>query len=122
MYGKLRGVRFRNVTIGEGAEGKKVGRCIEEFSEEIAECAQKFLEIQQYTQVDDLILTGGGTMIPSIRRALIKKLESQYGVRKYHMFTDPGITVEPNNHRMNQRLVRGATALGGASVYFDFAE
>jgi hypothetical protein len=123
LYGKRKGVKFRDVDIAvEGSEHRRVGNEIEEFAAELADCAQKFLEIHQYSQVDDLVLTGGGMMIPTIRNALIKKLEASYGVRKIHMHSYDATPQVVKHHGMDQRLVRGATALGGASVYFDFAE
>ncbi len=120
VYGRGRGARFRGVTFGDGGEGPRMKHCFENFATELADCAQKFLEIHQYERIDDLIVTGGGGMIPFVRNALRKRLEGPYGIRKFHFFGDnqPGQQL----HSLNENFVRGATALGGASVYFDFAE
>jgi hypothetical protein len=122
IYGKLRPIRLRNVTIGEGEEGRRIGKVIHQFSMEIAEYAEKFLQLYQYERIDDLVLTGGGMMIPSVRDILIEKLQSTYGIRKVHMYMPEGPAIQGTKHAMSQKLVRGATALGGASVYFDYAD
>lgn len=120
VYGKGRGAKFRGVTFGEGGEGPRMKGVFEQFAAELADCAQKFLEIHQYERIDDLIVTGGGSMIPFVRNALRKRLEGPYGIRKFHFFGDsaPGQKI----HRLDEKFVRGATALGGSSVYFDFAQ
>jgi hypothetical protein len=121
VYGKMRPYVLRNATIGEGNELEQIRECVEEFAEEVADCAEKFMETHQYDKIDDLILTGGGSMIPAVRSALRNRLE-RFGVRKTHMYFEPSEKLSPKYHRLQQSLVRGATALGGASVYFDFAE
>ncbi len=122
LYGKLRPVRFRGTLIGEGAEFKRISETIEKFAAEIADCAEQFLDVHQYRKIDDLILTGGGMMIPAIRQSLEKKLKSAYEIRKIHTYTNPNEARTDSTHRMDEKLVRGATAIGGSSVYFDFAE
>lgn len=112
---------LRDVRFGDGEERDLIADCIDRFAHEIADYAEEFLEVHQYDQIDDLILTGGGCMIPAVRKALCDRL-ARYGVRKTHMYVAPAASVSGNYHRLDARLVRGATALGGASVYFDFAE
>ncbi|HJT78351.1 MAG TPA: hypothetical protein VJ739_14200 [Gemmataceae bacterium] len=121
VYGKLRTYVLRRAVIGEGEEGQQIRECLAEFAEEVADYAEKFLETYQYTQISDLILTGGGTMIPTVRTALLRRLGG-YGNPKVHAYFEPAEAPSRNSHRLGQKLVRGATALGGASVYFDFAQ
>jgi len=119
--GKTRVYRLRQAVIGEGGEHERIQSCVHEFGVEVADYAEKFLEIHQYDRIDDLILTGGGSMIPAVRDELNKRLK-RYSVRKTHMYLEPGTKAPSNFHALEPLLVRGATALGGASVYFDFAQ
>jgi hypothetical protein len=61
-----------------------------------------------------------GSMIPAVRDALCGRLRA-CGVRKTHTYFEPSASLTRDHHRLDQRLLRGATALGGASVYFDYA-
>lgn len=121
VYGKYRVYSAGNrVTIGAGDEMGQIRECVQKFAEDVAEYAERFLEINQYDHIDDLILTGGGSMLPAVRHALRDRL-TPYGVRQTHLYLDPGEPAGRGLHQLPQQLVRGATALGGASVYFDFA-
>jgi hypothetical protein len=123
-FGHLGRHTLKKVTIGDSAKEKGLIReVIAQFAEEVADDAEGFLDTYQYDQIDDLILTGGGTMIPAVREALCKRL-SHYGVRKVHLYMadgeNPVSSIPP--HPLKSVLVRGATAIGGASLYFDYAE
>lgn len=126
-YGKNHTYALKRTKIGAtSAEKKLVADVVQKFADDAAADTETFLEIHQYDRVDDLILTGGGTLIPKVRDALCKQL-SHYapsgGLKVHTYFTEgeslPGIK-QP--HKLPLELVRGATAVGGASVYFDFAE
>jgi hypothetical protein len=121
VYGRLRPYNLgpRGV-IGAGAELDRIRDCVGQFAEEVADYAAKFLQVHQYDRIDDLILTGGGSMIPAVRDALCGRLRA-CGVRKTHTYFEPSASLTRDHHRLDQRLLRGATALGGASVYFDYA-
>jgi hypothetical protein len=111
------------VAIGEtAAEKGNIRDTIGRFAEEVADDAEGFLSVHQYDRIDDLILTGGGTLIPAVRDALCSRL-NYYGVQKVHTYLTDGEPPPPAVavHRLGYELVRGATAIGGASVYFDFA-
>lgn len=124
-YGKNHKYVLKRATIGgTPTEKKLVTDVVQTFATDAADDAEEFLEINQYDRVDDLILTGGGTLIPKVRDALCASL-SRYaakGLKVHTYFTEgeslPGVK-QP--HRLPLELVRGATAVGGASVYFDFA-
>jgi hypothetical protein len=122
-YGYLGRANLRRHLIGGTPKEKDAIRdVVREFASEVADEAEKFLDMHQYQQIDDLILTGGGTMIRSVQEALCKRL-SHYGVRKVHLhWTDDEKPISSIPiHPLPYVLVRGATAVGGASVYFDFA-
>jgi hypothetical protein len=123
-FGYLGRHTLKKVTIGDSTKEKgAIREVIAQFAAEVADDAEGFLDTYQYDKIDDLILTGGGTMIPAVREALCKRL-SHYGVRKVHLYMAEGekpvSSIPP--HPLKSMLVRGATAIGGTSVYFDFAE
>lgn len=108
-----------DVTIGEGSEMNDIQDVVQGFANEVADLAEKFIEIHQYPRVDELILTGGGCNIPAIRETLCKRLERYRYANAYV----PSMAEEhlPYNYRRVEPLqVRAATALGGCSVFFDY--
>jgi molecular chaperone DnaK (HSP70) len=124
-YGKTHRYTLKSTTIGDTpAEKKVVGDVVQKFAEDTADAVETFLEVHQYEEIDDLILTGGGTLIPKVRDALCARL-SKYAPRglKVHTHFADGETIPgaKQPHKLPLELVRGATAVGGASVYFDFA-
>jgi Tfp pilus assembly PilM family ATPase len=119
VYGQGRPMKLKRKTINQGAEAKRIRDCISEFADEVADFAGKFLDLHQYDHIDDLIFTGGGSMIPAVRDTLRKRLEEPYGIRKFHWYATESSDVRL--HPFPYELSRGSTALGGASVYFDFA-
>jgi hypothetical protein len=118
---------LKRVVIGSTqSEKNAIGDAVQKFADEVATEAEKFLEKHQYNRVDDLILTGGGTLIPAVRDTLCRRIGdpvyAKGGLQVHTYFTEgeklPG--AKPP-HRLPPRLIRGATAVGGASVYFDYA-
>ena len=98
---------------------------IRKFATQVTRYARKFIEIEQYQRIDELIITGGGGNIGPVRDALVDEL-SDLGVKHIHV---PATIEESEDRRLSENarrldplLVRGATALGGSSIYFDFAE
>lgn len=119
FYNDFRPFRSRGIRIGSGPEIKDVRRIVDEFAEEVAMYAERFLDQHQFERVDQLLITGGGYNVPIIREALIRKLENYELRRVYRPVSrlDPQL---PQLHsRLDPRFVRGSTALGGASVYFE---
>lgn len=114
----------RNLIVGGTvAEKRHIRETLDQFAAEVADAAEDFLSIHQYEHIDDLILTGGGTMIPAVRDALGKRM-SHYGVEKVHLHLPKNEAAQFSTpcHPLGSTLVRGATAVGGASVYFDFSD
>jgi hypothetical protein len=71
--------------------------------------------------VQELILTGGGSNIPAVRDALLKAASALPGnaVVKTHA---PGLKKTFANTPvgdLKDKFSRGASALGGASIYFE---
>ena len=93
--------------------------CIESFGDRIAAMAERFLGEKGFDHIDELVLTGGGNNIPMLRSAIQKRFKKR-GVKLTHV--PQSKTSEESTktlHRLDKRLVRGGSALGGASVFFD---
>ena len=123
-FGHLGRYAGKNLKVGDSAREKTMIReIIEKFGQDVADDADDFMEVHQFERIDELILTGGGTMIPAVRKALATRM-SHYGVRKLHVYMgeeEPSFSSIPV-HQLPREFVRGATAFGGSSVYFDFAD
>lgn len=127
-YGPLGRYALRSGGVIGGTTGEKkaVRDVIQAFADQAADDAERFLEIHQYDRIDDLILTGGGTLIPLVRDTLGARLsghaDPKTGLKVHTYFTERETLFSIRNlHRLSYPMVRGATAVGGASVYFDFA-
>jgi len=108
-----------NVVIGEGSEMDAIQDVVQGFANEVADLAEKFIEIHQYLRVDEVILTGGGCNIPAIRETLCKRLEN-YRYANAYVPSMPEEQLPYNYRRVEPLQVRAATALGGCSVFFDY--
>ena len=106
--------------IGQEAQEKKaIGDVIRQFADRVADYAERFLLIEQYDHIDELILTGGGCNIPLVREAIRQKLE-RYNLKNSHIPLADQIDIPPRCRKLERILVRGATALGATSVFFDY--
>lgn len=102
------------------AERVRIGEVVAGFAREIAEGMNDFLEEFRPPAVQEVILTGGGTNIPEISRRLRLALASR-GVGTFYL---PKAGIQLNGARQVEIIpgvVRGASAVGGASVLFDLA-
>jgi hypothetical protein len=121
----LRGIPFeyRNtgLVIGEGDEGLQIRRELFVFAREAARKLRLFLEHYRYKRVDEVVFTGGGMNIPAIRDALFAVAE-QFSATHGFVPSHPEERLPaPLLDRIDQFQVRGATALGGSSLFFDEA-
>ncbi len=108
------------VIIGQDiGERARIEEVIRQFADRVAEFAERFLLIEQYDQIDELILTGGGCNIPLVREAIRQKLE-RYKLKNSHIPVADQVEVPQRCCKLERVLVRGATALGATSVFFDY--
>lgn len=109
-----RPVAFRRprgrVVVGQGAEGERITREVNGFAERVVKATWNFLGRHSTKQVHAAILTGGGALIPGVRRALEKALGAA-GVR-----LPAGFEARAGQLRS---LVRGGSAIGACSVFFE---
>ncbi len=122
VYGRTtRQVVKRGIVIGETeSERTAIREVIAKFAGEVAERTEEFLSHYNYDRVDDVILTGGGTMISEVRDTLMTRLK-YYGYGVAHCHIPTGEDAKPPFRRLSKELPRGGTAIGGTSLYFDYA-
>jgi hypothetical protein len=109
------------VPLGDGAEGDRLQAELEGFAAEAAESVRRFLRRHQHQRIDEVILTGGGMFIPTIRDAVFRVAE-RVGATHAYVPVRPGET--PAQHvytALSALQVRAGTAVGVASVFFDQA-
>ena len=119
FYATLRPFRSGGVRIAEGPEIESVKAAVDDFADEVALSAERFLDMHQFERVDQLLVTGGGFNVPAVRDALVAKLDDFQLQRVYRPVSRLETDLDGRHARLNATLVRGATALGGASVYFE---
>jgi len=119
FYANFQPFRVRTTQIGGNGTQDQARKAMNDFSQLITRRVSQFMDAYQYDRVDQLILTGGGSNIPAVRQALIAALQPGH--------THCALTqaewydcVQENFTRLEHHLVRGATGLGGTSVYFEF--
>lgn len=116
------GYRFeRTKIVGGEADRPAVLKCLGTFADRLAAEAQAFcLQLGPPASMQELILTGGGCNIPAVRDALMGAVKSAGGFVKTHApDVRPGKTGSPLVDRLDVPSTRGASALGGASIYFE---
>jgi len=107
--------------IGKDKEWMRIQDVIEQFACEAADFAENFMVAKQYDRIDELILTGGGGNITSVREALFERLSGyRLGGGYVPALADEEEGLPSKYRRLSPMLVRGGTALGGSSIYFDF--
>jgi hypothetical protein len=122
------------LVIGDGAEATTIAETVQEFADRVVKAMKEFSRQQVKGSIDAQVLTGGGTLIPLVRKALVKAmkanastqvfdlLERPHQVRRWRDGTwgwyDDARDIE-SEARQNLELVRTATAIGGCSVFFE---
>lgn len=107
--------------LGGGTDRDVVQKCLEAFTARLTDEAAAFFQGLEPASKQELILTGGGNSIPTVRDALLKAASQAPGnpVVKTHA---PGLKKSKAGLQvdgLNDRFARAASALGGASIYFE---
>ncbi len=108
------------VVNGSQEERARIANVIAQFAAQIATGLNDFLEQYRPPAIQEVILTGGGNNIPELAQRLRKALAS-WGVATFYL---PKAGLPLNGSRQVEivpSVVRGASAVGGASVLFDLA-
>lgn len=114
--------------IGWGVDRQVITEAVRSFANRVLQARDEFCETAQLDNLDAEILTGGGVMIPLVRRTLLEHIRHK-GTRRIHDLLDeeePRRVLPSGNAsaiearaRQNRELVRGGCAIGGCSVFFD---
>jgi hypothetical protein len=135
LYGGTQ-VAFRNpsggmLVVGGGTDAKSIRQAVGSFSQRVVQARNDFCKGHRFTRIDAQILTGGGAMIGTIREAVTSA--STDGVESIHDLLDEeeprrvvgSLDGHPDEagiearRRQNVELVRGGSAIGGCSVFFE---
>jgi hypothetical protein len=119
-------------TIGGGDDGGRTGEALRTFAERVIAVRDTFIRDHVRGPIDAQTLTGGGSMIAPLHNAVVQALATDEHARVYDLLDEdePRKTlvlrggrvseqaVEARTRR-NQELVRGGSAIGGSSVFFE---
>lgn len=121
VYQRDMAYRTAHAVLNEDpTERARIRACVDTFAADVANVVQHFIEVEQYQRVDDLILTGGGMNIPAVRDAVRDRLADIGRFKHAYVPAEQQEALDDNRYtRLTRKLVRGATALGGSSLYFD---
>lgn len=131
----------RRVRIGAAAEGEAVQEQVRAFGHRVWAAYQDFVRAECVGGLEAAVLSGGGMMIPSLRDEIVRKLDARKpdGSRRVgRMFDllDRGQAEkqldeqgEPPTSRAidawlrkGRELMRGGSAIGGCSVFFEWPD
>lgn len=128
----IRNPRGGVLYLGKNREGKMVKDTVIAFAERIWELRSRFCEAMVNGQIHAQTLTGGGSMIPTVRNTLTSRVKVANGIPVRDLLDDPALRrrsaappsqTEIEAHaRQTRELVRGGSAIGGASVFFESLE
>jgi hypothetical protein len=108
-------------TVGQNAEQRAIiAGTVVKFAGDISKAMNGFLEEHRPPRIQEVILTGGGNNIPDIARRLRTDLGSR-GVSTFYLPRASPQASGPRQVEIFPSVVRGASAVGGASVLFDLA-
>ncbi|MBW3629010.1 MAG: hypothetical protein KY464_06895 [Gemmatimonadetes bacterium] len=121
-----------SVPLGKGRGAESIAAAIAAFAQRVTRARDQFREDYVRGPINAQTLTGGGAMIPRIRQALARALSADERIQVSDLL-DPdeprrtlmqrdGHVDEPVLHARagrNLELVRGGSAIGGSSVFFE---
>jgi hypothetical protein len=120
------------VTLGVGDDAARIAAAIRAFAARVNDARDHFSDEYVRGPINAQTLTGGGAMIDAIREVMASALGAEAGVQLFDLLdeAEPRRTLllrdEPADEpavelraRRNQELVRGGSAMGGSSVFFE---
>jgi hypothetical protein len=112
--------------IGAGAEKGRILEVLTAFEDRLSEEVNQFLATIDDCPFKELILTGGGCMLPANQKAVVAGAQKgRAPFRKVHVPTSKNAktslaqTKDQIVTQLEEELPRGGTALGGTSAYFE---
>ncbi|HYW10743.1 MAG TPA: hypothetical protein VE871_02270 [Longimicrobium sp.] len=128
----LGGAGGRPRTIGGGGDGGRTVEALRAFADRVIAVRDTFLRDYVRGPINAQTLTGGGSMIAPLHRAVVQALATDEHARVYDLLdeAEPRQTLAQRGGRVdegaveararrNQELVRGGSAIGGSSVFFE---
>jgi hypothetical protein len=123
------------LVIGEGTEARMIVEAIKVFASGVIQAKNDFCKHHVRGRIDAQVLTGGGSLIPLVRETLVMAMKESSG-RVYDLLDEeePKQALTPQRGpsgwyhdpkevelrlRQNQELLRGGSAIGGCSVFFE---
>ncbi|MBC8089826.1 MAG: hypothetical protein H7Z40_21405 [Phycisphaerae bacterium] len=119
------------LTIGDGHDGEAVREAIRQFAEKVWSARQEFCTVSLDDRVHAQCVTGGGSMIGGIKDLLATRSSAEMEnngddfvstmapiFKRVSMHNAETASPEARARRDTQ-LVRGGSAIGGASVFFE---
>lgn len=120
------------VQVGRGKDAEAIAAAIASFARRVARARDRFREDYVRGPINAQTLTGGGAMIPPIREALARALSAEEGIQVSDLLDpdEPRRTLTQRDGHAdepllraragrNLELVRGGSAIGGSSVFFE---
>jgi hypothetical protein len=120
-YSEGKGYRAPGLgVVGGEADRDAMQSCLREFAKRVADEALKFCADLPPANMQELILTGGGSNIPTVREALLAAAQSSGSTFvKTHAPDLKRSKTGPPVDKLGEEFTRGGSALGGASIYFE---
>jgi len=106
--------------IGAGTEGEAIREAIQTFGRQVAGAVAEFCDGRTPASMQELILSGGGSAIPTVRDSL--QQAAQTGGNTYVRTHAPALRKTaggPPVVKLDAEFTRGGSALGGTSLYFE---
>jgi hypothetical protein len=121
VFAEGKGYRVPGIgVIGGDADREALRACVEEFAARVSKEVAHFCAGLEPGGMEELILTGGGSYIPAVRDAILAAANSGgHAYAKTHASELKRVKSGPPVDNLNETFVRGGSALGGASVYFE---
>lgn len=118
--------------IGVGEDAGRTVEALRRFAERVIAVRDTFIRDHVRGTIDAQTLTGGGSMIAPLHEAVVRALATDEPARVYDLLDEhePRRTLAARGGRLdeqaveararrNQELVRGGSAIGGSSVFFE---
>ena len=118
--------------IGAGDDAGRTAEALRTFAERVIAVRDTFCRDHVRGPIDAQTLTGGGSMIAPLHQAVVRALATDEHARVYDLLDEhePRQTLSGRGAhvdeqevearaRRNQELVRGGSAIGGSSVFFE---
>jgi len=114
----------KGVTVCESDEDRnEIREVVLEFSKQVCTALDEFMTVNGYKSVQEVVLTGGGMCCPTVRDSVMNHANVKYGVTQFSAPLDQDERIHNDRQlqcrRIAPKLVRAATAIGGASVLID---